>query len=232
MRKKENGHKKEEIIRSTKHAVLLCPARRQFGQAGGRESTSGFGEWKMITIVSGLPRSGTSMMMQMLDRGGMVIVSDGERAADEDNPKGYYELEAVKRIESDTSWLATAEGKAFKMVYLLLYHLPQDRDYKIIFMLRNVDEVVASQNKMLDRLQPGKEHPPDSAVAGAFRAHLDKVKGWLAEQSNVDVIYVSYNEVLKSPAPIVEKINGFMDGALDEDKMLAVVDPELYRQRS
>ena len=98
----------------------------------------------VITIVSGLPRSGTSLMMQMLEAGGMPVLTDGIRDADEDNPRGYYELEAVKRTKDDPAWLHGAPGKVVKMIYLLLYDLPTTYNYRIIFMRRPLSEVVAS----------------------------------------------------------------------------------------
>ena len=107
---------------------------------------------KEIIVVSGLPRSGTSMMMQMLEAGGLPIVTDHIRKADEDNPRGYYELEKVKKIKEDPSWLADCHGKAFKMVSALLYFLPKSRKFKVIFMKRNIEEMLASQRLMLMRL--------------------------------------------------------------------------------
>src|SRR2546428_1479705 len=108
-------------------------------------------EQQFITIVSGLPRSGTSMMMRMLDAGGLPVLVDNIRKADDDNPYGYYEFEPVKRLSSDSSWLREARGKAFKMVYALLYELPKDYDYRVIVMQRKMDEIIASQRAMLCR---------------------------------------------------------------------------------
>src|SRR5262245_15575927 len=105
-----------------------------------------------IIVVSGLPRSGTSLMMQMLDNGGIEVVTDNVRAADTDNPRGYYELEKVKRVKQDASWLPQARGKAFKMVSQLLYDLPASERYLVVFMERDFDEMLLSQEKMLQRL--------------------------------------------------------------------------------
>src|SRR5436309_9885827 len=101
-----------------------------------------------IIIVSGLPRSGTSLMMQMLDNGGMEVVTDNIRTPDTDNPRGYYEFEQVKKIKHDTAWLPSTRGRAFKMVSQLLYDLPPSEQYAVIFMERDLDEVLASQEKM------------------------------------------------------------------------------------
>ena len=126
-----------------------------------------------LTIVSGLPRSGTSLMMKMLEAGGLPVLVDNVREADVDNPRGYYEFEPVKALKSDASWVAPALGKAVKMVYLLLMDLPSDQDYRVVFMRRNLDEVLASQKAMLDRM--GKPAPLDDArMAQLFRDQLAK----------------------------------------------------------
>jgi hypothetical protein len=184
-----------------------------------------------IVIVSGLPRSGTSMMMRMLDAGGMQILTDHERTADEDNPKGYYEFERVKQIEHDRAWLPEARGKAVKMVSALLKHLPADYDYKVIFMRRQMDEILASQHQMLVRRGEETDRIGNDKMSVLFRRHVQKVEEWLAAQPNVDVLYVHYSMVIVDPIPQAERINGFLGGALDVDAMAHVVDPSLYRQR-
>lgn len=184
-----------------------------------------------ITIVSGLPRSGTSMMMQMLEAGGIPALADGIRAADDDNPKGYYEFEAVKKTKEDPSWLAGAGGKVVKMVYMLLFDLPADREYHVVFMRRNLDEVLRSQDVMLQRSgKQGGNLAPDQ-LTRVFRAQLDKCDKWLTQQPNFKVTYVNYNEILRDPAPSVHTLNEFLGGQLDTKAMLAIVDPALYRQR-
>ena len=107
---------------------------------------------KFITIVSGLPRSGTSMMMRMLEAGGMPVITDNLRTADDDNPRGYFEFEPAKKTKDDPSWLNAAEGKAVKMIYKLLYDLPDRLEYRVLIMRRNMQEVLTSQRKMLDRM--------------------------------------------------------------------------------
>jgi len=183
-----------------------------------------------ITIVTGLPRSGTSMMMKMLEAGGMPVATDQERKADEDNPKGYYELEVVKKIEQDTSWLAGLSGKAVKMVSMLLYHLPKDHDYRIVFMRRDLDEMLESQRVMLARKGEGADF--DAAQMKAlYLKHLREIEGWLAGQANMRVLQVQYRQVLDEPPRIVDEINRFFDGRLRADAMVQVVDRMLYRQR-
>jgi len=185
----------------------------------------------MITIVSGLPRSGTSLMMQMLAVGGMELLADGVREPDEDNPRGYFEFEPVKRTREDPSWLARAEGKAVKMVYQLLYDLPPGRDYRVILMERELSEIVDSQNRMLERLgrQPGRLD--NAEWVRVFRRDIAKLKRWMATRSDFRVQRVSYNRLIVRPKPALKRIRRLLDGPLDVEKMAAAVDPALYRHR-
>jgi len=185
-----------------------------------------------VTIVSGLPRSGTSMMMKMLDAGGLSVVVDNLRAPDEDNPGGYYEFEKVKDIRADNSWLGEARGKVCKMVSQLLYDLPPGLDYKVVFMERNLSEMAASQRKMLVRLGRGAEAGSDEDMLRQYEAHLGKIKGWLAGQPNIAVLYVSYNAVMADPRGEAVRVAGFLGGGLDVDKMAGVLDSSLYRNRA
>jgi hypothetical protein len=182
-----------------------------------------------IIIVSGLPRSGTSLMMQMLDYGGVPVVTDHIRTADHDNPRGYYEYEQVKKIKEDVSWLPETRGKAFKMVSQLLYELPASERYHIIFMERDLDEVLISQEKMLARLN--KPAAPRTAVEQAFRKHLNRVRGWLAEQPYLNVLFVNYNDLVEQPGKAAERVGAFLGGKADPSSMLKAVDPSLYRNR-
>ena len=183
-----------------------------------------------ITIVSGLPRSGTSLMMQMLDKGGMEVVTDNIRQADKDNPKGYYEFEKVKKIKEDAAWLKDTRGKVFKMVSMLLYDLPSDEKYKIIFMKRNMEEVLASQRKMLKRRNQ-KSGPEDDEMAELFKKHLTKIHTWLVQQKNIEILYVNYNDLIENPLKEAETLNEFLGGELDAVKMAGVIDKSLYRNR-
>ncbi len=185
---------------------------------------------KFIYIVSGLPRSGTSMMMRMMEAGGVPIMSDGERVADIDNPRGYYELEKVKQIKEDASWLPESQGKVFKMISMLLLDLPSTFQYKILFMKREISEVLASERKMLERR--GKERDVDDAtMAAMFGKHLTHVKSWMDQQPNVDWLEMDYNAMLQDPQPWLDKLPGFLQMDVDVAAMAKIVEPALYRNR-
>jgi hypothetical protein len=184
-----------------------------------------------LTVVSGIPRSGTSLMMSMLDSGGIPVLADNVRAADVDNPRGYYEYEPVKALKTDSSWVPQSAGKAVKMVYLLVYDLPPDMVYRILFMHRNMDEVLASQRVMLGRL--GKPTRVDDGKMGRlFDNHLVKFSAWVKERPNIRVLDVDYNKMVAEPAPIAVDIDRFLGGGLDTAAMAATVDPSLYRNRA
>ncbi len=186
-----------------------------------------------ITIVSGLPRSGTSMMMKMLEAGGLPPVTDNIRAADEDNPKGYYEFERVKQLpKGDVAWLPDAQGKVVKVIAALLPSLPDGYHYRVIFMQRAMPEVLASQRQMLIRRGEDPNKLPDDVMAKLFEKHLRQVDDWIKQQANVVRLDVNYNEMLKNPAPFIEQINAFLGGQLSAQRMAAVVDPALHRQRT
>lgn len=185
-----------------------------------------------ITLVSGLPRSGTSMMMKMLVAGGMEALVDNIRAADEDNPKGYFELEKVKELSKDNSWIASARGKVVKVISALLKHLPADHLYKVVFMRRNMQEILASQRQMLIRRGEPTDTIPDEKMAALFNKHLGDIFAWLERQSNFDVIYIDYNETLINAEPSIRRINQFFGGSLDAEKMTEAIDRALHRQRT
>ncbi len=184
-----------------------------------------------IIIVSGLPRSGTSLMMSMLSAGGLELLTDGIRTPDEDNPKGYFEFERVKLIEHDQGWLADARGKAVKMIAELLKHLPSNYNYKVIFMRRSMEEILASQREMLARRGEPTDKVSDEDMAKMFAGHLEKVQDWIARQPNVDALYVSYNDLLSDPIPQAQSVNRFLGGTLNVDRMVSTIEPSLYRQR-
>jgi len=186
----------------------------------------------MITVVSGLPRSGTSLMMQMLAAGGLELVADGVRAADDDNPKGYYEIERIKKLKEDASWLIEADGKAIKVISMLLVDLPVDHACKIIFMERNLDEVLASQQKMLERKGVTDKGPPDDLMKQYFNKHLDKTRKMMEQASNMDVFYVSYNKLLVDADTLLSELVTFLGLDLDTVAMKNVIDARLYRQRA
>ncbi|MGB0387216.1 MAG: sulfotransferase domain-containing protein [Ardenticatenaceae bacterium] len=188
---------------------------------------------KTIIVVSGLPRSGTSMMMKMLEAGGLPVLIDNLRTPDTDNPKGYYEFERVKELpKGDKAWLKEAPGTVVKVISALLQHLPPDYDYKVIFMQRKIEEVLASQHKMLIRRGEPTDRSNDAQMTMLFQKHLQNVKAWLANQPNISVLYTNYNDILADPQPHVAQINGFFDNTLDSHAMLGIVDPGLYRNRN
>jgi hypothetical protein len=184
-----------------------------------------------VTIVSGLPRSGTSLMMQMLSAGGLPALTDAVRTADEDNPRGYLEFEPVKQTKVDPSWLAQAPGKAVKMVHVLLYDLPPNYYYRVVFMMRKIEEILTSQRTMLNR--QGKQGASLSIdrLASIFQSQLSQCADWLRKQSNFSVLEINYNELIAKPDASVAALDQFLDGGLDRSAMAAAIDFSLYRAR-
>ena len=187
-----------------------------------------------MIVVSGLPRSGTSMMMAMLEAGGVEILTDLVREADEDNPRGYFEFEPVKQLAKDRSkaWLEDAPGKAVKIISELLKELPSGVSFRLIFMNRNLEELIASQNKMLVRRGEPPAAGDDEKMLLLFERHLEKVKQWIDRQSHFEVLFVDYKKVLEDPDGQAEQIRAFLQRDLDVTKMAHVVDRQLYRNRS
>ncbi len=186
-----------------------------------------------IVVVSGLPRSGTSMIMKMLEAGGLPVLTDGLRTADEDNPKGYYEVERVKDLarESDKGWLAEARGKGIKVISFLLRSLPPTFNYKVVFIRREMEEVLASQRKMLARRGETEETPPERMRA-LFEDDLWRASYQLKRRSEFEAIEVHYSAVLARPIDEARRLAAFLGGSLDADAMAAAVDPQLYRNRA
>lgn len=185
-----------------------------------------------VTVVSGAPRSGTSMMMRMLAVGGIVPLTDGIRAPDRDNPQGYFEYEPVKRTKQDPSWVANAGGRAVKMVHLLLRDLPIGPEYRVVLMRRRLDEMVVSQRKMLERLGRAGGALSDERSAEIFAAQLDEIETWLAAAPGFSRCTMEYNALLADPRPHLAVLDAFLGGGLDVDAMASVVDPKLYRNRT
>jgi hypothetical protein len=185
-----------------------------------------------ITVVSGLPRSGTSLVMQMLAAGGMPVLSDGVRASDDDNPAGYFEFEPVKRTRSDPVWVPSAAGKAVKVIYLLLTDLPLTFSYRVIFMRRDLNEVVSSQQKMLQRRGEPGAGLDVAEMARVFQRQLEKVETWLAAQPSFSVMFLKYRDVVNEPLIHADRIREFLGVDLDTRAMSAVVNPKLYRNRT
>lgn len=186
----------------------------------------------MITIVSGLPRSGTSLMMQMLAAGGVPVLSDGERRADKDNPKGYLEWERVKQLPKDPSLIAEGEGKAVKVISQLLLSLPATHEYRVIFMQRPLPEVLASQEEMLKRRGTQDPSVNPAVIKQAFQNHLYDVNTWLNGKANVRVLRMPYHRVLEEPRVVAAEIAQFLEMPLNLDAMAEQVDSSLYRQRA
>jgi hypothetical protein len=182
-----------------------------------------------VTVVSGLPRSGTSLVMQMLAAGGMPILTDGIRAADVDNPHGYLEFEPVKRIREDSSWLEGASGMAVKMVYALLYDLPPTYEYRVILVRRSLSETIASQRSMLRRLGREGAEVSDERLSILFQKEMDKIAEWLGAQRNVRFLEVSHRNCLYDARTVAEGISRFLGGGLDVLRMAEVPDPALHR---
>jgi hypothetical protein len=184
-----------------------------------------------VIVVSGLPRSGTSMMMKMLDAGGITPVTDNIRTADEDNPKGYYELEKVKQLDKDNTWVGDCKSNVIKVISMLLKALPSSQRYKIIFMRRKMAEILDSQKQMLIRRGQPTNTVPDEKMAEMFNKHLKDVEAFIERQPNMDCLYITYNDVLENPAANIARVNDFLGGMMNTTAMLEVVDQALHRQR-
>jgi len=184
----------------------------------------------MITIVSGLPRSGTSMMMQMLAAGGLPVVTDGLRTADEDNPAGYFEFEKVKQLKTDAGWLEQAEGRAVKVITQLLPELPAGREYRVILMQRDLDEVLRSQQEMLVRR--GRPAPALShdEMKNIYARHLEQTTAWLTAQPAFKVLQVAYADVIRQPLELARRIVTFLGVPLQTEAMAGAVQSRLYRK--
>ncbi len=225
-------------------ALAIARAKRRGGSARGGsvgpgdslarpESlvSGGASESEVVTIVSGLPRSGTSLMMQMLEAGGLPALTDGVREADADNPRGYYELEAVKRTATDDSWLDDAGGCVVKVVHALLRMLPSDREFRVVLMRRSLDEILASQSTMLERLGRGGASAGATEIRRVFEEDLLATQRWIEAQPRVRCLEVWYREVIESPAAQAARVREFLGEELNEAAMAAAVDASLYRQK-
>lgn len=171
-------------------------------------------------------------MMRMLEAGGLPILSDGARTADVDNPDGYYEFERVKQLPDDASWLNQAEGKAVKVISELLTCLPPTHRYNVIFMRRNIEEIMTSQQVMMEHRGTEADSDDDEATRTALTQHLEKVSSWLRQQAHMDALFCDYNRLLGKPSREARVVARFLEPGLNWKKMAAVVDPTLYRQRA
>jgi hypothetical protein len=185
-----------------------------------------------VTIVSGLPRSGTSLAMSAIAAGGIDPLIDHVRQADEDNPKGYFEFEQVKKIKQHTGWLSNAEGQVVKMVYRLLYDLPDSYQYRVVFMRRHLSEILASQTKMLERTGLLTSPTADTRMRQLFTTELYRCHAWLEKQPNFKVLYINHRDIIHDSTHQMDKISAFLDSGLNVDAMVNIVDPRLYRNRA
>lgn len=186
-----------------------------------------------VIVVSGLPRSGTSMMMQMLEAGGVPLWTDEARAADESNPRGYYELERVKTLAngSDTAWIVEARGKAVKIVSPLLANLPDACNYRVVFMQRDLREIIASQNRMLDNRGEPRGALSEGELLEAYDTHVRQVRRLMRRRACFEAVDVRYADVVNDPAREAARVVHFLRLGLDAARMSKVVEAGLYRDR-
>ncbi|HLC83749.1 MAG TPA: sulfotransferase domain-containing protein, partial [Bacteroidia bacterium] len=184
-----------------------------------------------ITIVSGMPRSGTSMMMQMLQAGGLDILTDNVRANDENNPKGYLEYQKVKSLASDNSWVHEGQNKVIKVIAQLLQHLPSSYQYKVIFMEREMEEIIQSQQIMLGKKADVDKKIYPTVLADTFKKQLEKTRSWIKTHPQFEVTYVFYTDVINNPTEVAENLAGFLDADLNIEAMAEIVDESLYRNK-
>ena len=185
-----------------------------------------------VTIVSGLPRSGTSMMMRMLEAGGISPVVDGERKANADNPMGYYEFEPVKALKEDSSWVADSTGQAVKVIYKLVYDLPNNVPYRIVFMQRDIEEVLSSQEKMMRRDGLDPDTIGRDLLYNLFQTDVMDFRRWAEVQGNIQIMYADYRRMVDEAEEMSRHIAEFLGQDLDIPAMASVVDPDLYRNRA
>ncbi|MFN9767765.1 MAG: sulfotransferase domain-containing protein [Planctomycetota bacterium] len=182
-----------------------------------------------LTIVSGLPRSGTSLMMQLLAAGGLEPLTDQLRTPDQSNPRGYFEYEPVKSLARDQSWLPEARGKVVKIIVQLLAYLPPELPVRTILLERDLDEVLASQAKMLNKSIPPAQW---QTLKETFRKHWEQARQTFSLRPESSLIVVNYRELVTSPETVIERLERFLAPAdLRREKMLAAIDPALYRNR-
>jgi len=183
-----------------------------------------------VTVVSGLPRSGTSLMMNLLKDAGLPILSDGKRRADASNPGGYFELEAVKRTARDAGWLTAAPGRAVKVILHLLAELPGEYSYRVILMRRPIPAVVASQNRMLERLGKNVAGPGPERLSKILSAQWDEARHLLEQQPHFESTVIDYPALVRNPAPALARLSAFLDLPLDGPSLAGRIDPALEHE--
>lgn len=184
-----------------------------------------------VTVVSGIPRSGTSLMMQMLAAGGLPLLADGQRPPDADNPRGYFEYAPVKRSAQDAGWWPDAVGRAVKVVHRLLRYLPEEGELRIVLLERDLGEILGSQRRMLERTGAGVEAEDEVTLERVFEAQLDEARAWAVARPRTALLRVAHRSLIQSPGDVVPRIQGFLGGDLDTEAMIDCVDPGLYRSR-
>ena len=182
-----------------------------------------------IVVVTGLPRSGTSLMMQLLAAAGLPILADDQRAPDDDNPHGYLEDARVKSLQRDHSWLGEARGRALKVVSPLLQYLPPEHRYVVVWMERDLSEVLASQARMLERA--GHSPGDDDALRRGFERQASAARKQL-ERYATRILPVGYASAIANAGRTAREVCAFLGGELDAAAAAAAVEPALYRQRS
>lgn len=185
-----------------------------------------------VTIVSGLPRSGTSMMMRMLEAGGLPVLTDHVRTANADNPRGYYEFEPVKALDTDKAWVGGARGMAVKVIYKRVYDLPPGTAYRILFMQRDLGEVLRSQAAMMRRDGLDPDEIGQDRLAALFQADILTFRRWAEAQANIDILYVDHARAMAAPLAMAREVSGFLGGGLDTEAMAGAVEPALWRNRA
>jgi LPS sulfotransferase NodH len=187
---------------------------------------------RITTLVTGTPRSGTSLVMQMLRAGGMPLLCDDARAADADNPRGYFEYDAVRRTPQDLAWLDAAAGRAVKVVHALVPCLPAGRLYRVIDVWRPPDEVLASQRAMLRRTGAPTQAEDPALLERAFRSQREAMERWALRVAGAPLLRLEYPELVQDPVAAAERLLRFVGEDLDARAMAEGVDPSLYRQRA
>jgi hypothetical protein len=189
-------------------------------------------EEKEITIVSGLPRSGTSLAMQLLQAAGIEPYTDGIRSADVHNQKGYFESAKVLTLLSDKSWVSQATGKSLKVISTLLKYLPAEFQYRVVFMERSMDEIVLSQQRMLEGLgKKGAGIAPDR-LAAIYAKELETVWAWMDKQENIEALRISYNALLERPLSVMPELIQFIGSRATPEELARVLDHNLYRSKA
>ncbi len=228
----------KEIRRSRRPEPAPIEARRaELGDPSSPAVTARLFRYRRfrmeVLVVSGLPRSGTSMLMQMLDAGGFSILTDGARGADEDNPRGYFEVEAAKRLLRDQSWLPGARGKAVKIVAPLVCSLPAGCRYRVILIERDYDEILESQAAMIRRR--GEPVQDSSERRDRLRREYARViaqtRTLLSKRADVQLLMLRHENILRDPDEASSSIGNFAGGTLDTGRMAAAVDRSLHRNR-